>query len=288
MNPHISVNASQFRGTVPRMLRFVPPARLALLVVVALVLGLGMSSAGSAQQSPTRADEKVVDATLVFLHGARPTRPGNCDAVVFAQWDHVGDTVSATASFTFNGKAATKTLAPPYDDTFTKVNTYTAPAGTHWIQIGLGFGDGPRPNDCADMSARQRAAFGPTATVKLTIAKTAPPVVTQVPGTGKFSRSRGVSVAKVRCPKGGSCRVTMDSPIRLRIGSRTYTLRAKVPTTVRGGEERSIGLRFNKPSQAAALAGRTATPRLKVTAVNGETEVSKVIARRVTFARSGD
>jgi hypothetical protein len=124
-----------------------------MLKLLALIGALFLVPAADAvAQSKT----VTVPGTLVFEHGENPDDPGNCSAIIFAQWSHDPQlkVISARAVvFPPEGERSTSKDAP-FDDTYTWVLTYTAPAGTHRIAIGKSWGDGPViPNDCSDANA---------------------------------------------------------------------------------------------------------------------------------------
>jgi len=138
---------------------------LAALLVVAAV---GASTATAATIT------KTVPGEYVFAHAADPADAGHCSAIIFAKWTDVPGTISATARFTALRNASwgehTESREAPFDDTFTFAGpTYVVPPGQHWIAIGKGWSDGPRPNDCSEMSARQPGFYKPPVTVDLTI-----------------------------------------------------------------------------------------------------------------------
>ena len=125
------------------------------LALAALISALALT-VGPAHAATTT---KTVPGTLVFLHGAKPDAPGNCSAVVFAQWKEVPNTLSAKATWVRSGDGAEFTesaTAPDFHDTNDTVIRYQVPAGSHWIAIGFGSVAGAQPNDCSEMSAKQR------------------------------------------------------------------------------------------------------------------------------------
>jgi hypothetical protein len=142
------------------------PARTVRSILVLSLLALVALTAPAAAAPTTT---KTVDGEVIFEHGARPTDPGNCSAIVFVQWKDVPGTISATAHYLWREKEYSETRESPFDDHYEWVRTYDAPAGYHRIQVGKGWSDGPNPNDCSESSARQREAFGTEARVELTI-----------------------------------------------------------------------------------------------------------------------
>lgn len=92
----------------------------------------------------------TVPGTLVFQNQQRPGDPGNCSAVGFVQWVDVPNTVGATAFYTFKGAERSKYAAPPFDDVYKLVATYTVTPGSHWIQVTRNWADGPRANTCEE------------------------------------------------------------------------------------------------------------------------------------------
>lgn len=141
------------------------PAKAVKSILVLCLLTIGLSVAPASAKTVT----KTVDGEVVFKYGQRPTDPGNCSAIVFVQWADVPGTTNATAHYTFNGKDGSQTREAPFDDTYEWVATYTVQPGYHWIQVGKGWSDGPRPNTCQGTSDKQRTLFGTEATVDLTI-----------------------------------------------------------------------------------------------------------------------
>jgi hypothetical protein len=141
-------------------------ARLLGLLVPAACLALAPTAAGADTPTKTR----TVPGQIVFEHGANPTRPGNCSALAFVKWAHVPDVISVRAFYTWRTRPTSVAGKPPYDDRITFIRDYAVPAGSHWLIVSRGWGDGPRPSDCSDMSARQRTFFPSTqARVELTI-----------------------------------------------------------------------------------------------------------------------
>jgi hypothetical protein len=134
-------------------------------VVVATAIGSGTASAATVT--------KTVPAEYAFVHGQKPTDPGNCSAIAFAQWADVPGTIAATAHYTSlsNGSWGERTESrnAPFDDTYTWVTTYTVPSGSHWIALGKAWRDGPGVDDCSAGSVRQQAFYRPPVSVELTI-----------------------------------------------------------------------------------------------------------------------
>lgn len=141
--------------------------RNAVRAILALSLLALVGSPAPAGAAPTTT--KTVDGEVIFEHGARPTDPGNCSAIVFVQWKDLPGTISATAFYLWREKEYSETRQPPFDDHYEWVRVYDAPAGYHRIQVGKAWGDGPNPNDCSESSARQKEFFGTEARVVLTI-----------------------------------------------------------------------------------------------------------------------
>jgi hypothetical protein len=134
------------------------------LVLCLLALALPVATASA------KTTTKTVPGEVVFKYGQRPTDPGNCSAIVFVQWADVPGTTYAKALYTFNGKESSSgMLEPPFNDTYEWVATYTVTPGSHWIQIGKGWSDGPVANTCQGTSDKQRTLFGTEASVELTI-----------------------------------------------------------------------------------------------------------------------
>lgn len=252
------------------------------LVLASLVLQAGAAPARAASGTYV----KSMAATLVFQHGARADKPGNCSALVFAQWPDVKDTVSATVRYTWRGKESTKTFSPPWDDTYHWVIDYQAPYGSHWGQIGKSWGDGPTPNDCSESSAQQRVDFGSTALVDLTIKKQPPPVITMKKGPFWLSGRGTVSIGTVTCPTGGTCTSEGPEPLRVtyRNGSKrgSFTIYVKPPRTIAGGKTRRISLRPARGIPPGIL-GQSRTLKVKIEAANAETETSKTLAPTLNF-----
>jgi len=150
----------------------VSSSRLAATLLALFALAAAAPAAASAGTVT-----KTVPAQYVFVHGQNPADPGNCSAIVFAQWTDVPGTISALARYTGLVDAAwgeqTESRPAPFDDTYKWVATYTVPAGSHWIQIGKGWRDGPGVDDCADMSAKQPALYRAPVNVDLTIQESA-------------------------------------------------------------------------------------------------------------------
>ena len=136
---------------------------------VALVLGFAVLAATASPAAAAPNTTKTVDAQVIFEHGARADDPGNCSAIAFVQWKDVPGTISAKAIYTWRGSEYTKVAEPPFNDEYEWVIAYKAPAGTHRIQVGKGWSDGPVASDCSDHSAKQKEDFSVPAKVELTI-----------------------------------------------------------------------------------------------------------------------
>jgi hypothetical protein len=150
-----------------------PVGRRAAALLLPLIVLLGLAA------NPAAADTKTVTvpATLVFQHGANPdpAHPGNCSALVFAQWASTGQNVtSGTATVKFQSPAgyttASSAAGPLFQDTTQYVRTYTVSPGAHWINVGTSGGDGVEPDDCHALDARHHELFaGAVATIALTV-----------------------------------------------------------------------------------------------------------------------
>jgi hypothetical protein len=112
---------------------------------------------------------KTVPGEVVFAYGQRPGDHGNCSAIVFVKWADQPRTISARAIYTFKGQERSQGAAPPFNDTYEWVATYTVPPGHHWIQVGKSWADGPVANTCEGTSAKQRTLIGTVARVELTV-----------------------------------------------------------------------------------------------------------------------
>jgi len=133
-----------------------------LIAVLAALLLLPAAAAQAQTKTVT------VPGQLVFEHGASPTDPGNCSAAIFAQWkaDPKLKVTSATAIVFPPEGEQRKVKEAPFDDTYDWVRVYTAPPGTHRIQIGVSWGDGPVANDCGDANATHMGQW-PNKTAKI-------------------------------------------------------------------------------------------------------------------------
>lgn len=139
------------------------------LLVVLLALSMLATWVGTASAAT---EKRTVPGELKFEYGASPDDPGNCSAIVFIQWADVPGTVDATAFYTWRGKEKSIFGKPPFNDHYEWVRTYQVAAGSHWIQVGKGWSDGPTPNDCRETSEKQKKdySFEPGATrVELTV-----------------------------------------------------------------------------------------------------------------------
>ena len=105
------------------------------VIVALLVMGLSATTASAATEV------KTVKGEVVFAYGQRPGDPGNCSAIVFVKWPDQPRTVSATAFYTFKGQERSQVAAPPFNDTYEWVATYTVTPGYHWIQAGKSWKD---------------------------------------------------------------------------------------------------------------------------------------------------
>jgi hypothetical protein len=135
-----------------------------IVLVSLMIMGLSATSASAATEV------KTVKGEVVFAYGQRPGDPGNCSAIVFVKWPDQPRTVSARAIYTFKGQERSQVAAPPFNDTFAWVATYTVPPGYHWIQVGKSWKDGPVADTCEGTSAKQRTLIGTEARVELTLA----------------------------------------------------------------------------------------------------------------------
>ncbi len=143
-----------------RQRRTLRTAALCLAAAAALV-GV-VASLASAVAKP-----RTVPAQIVYEHGNRPGDPGNCSAVVFAQWEHVPAS-SVVVRYSYNGVATSKASAFPFDNEYQLVKLYVAPVGYDRVNLGGSWADGPIANDCSDKEPKQRALLGTEATVEIT------------------------------------------------------------------------------------------------------------------------
>jgi hypothetical protein len=123
----------------------------------------------SATTASAATEVKTVKGEVVFAYGQKPGDPGNCSAIVFVKWPDQPRTVSATAFYTFKGQERSQVAAPPFNDTYEWVATYTVTPGYHWIQVGKSWKDGPVADTCEGTSAKQRTIIGTEARVELTL-----------------------------------------------------------------------------------------------------------------------
>jgi hypothetical protein len=139
--------------------------RLTVAMIVVAAIGLGVLTGTAAAVT----EKRTVSAQVVFQHGARADDPGNCSAAYFVQWADVPGTVSGTAFYTYNGAERSKNFAPPFDDAYTWVIPYAVAPGFHWVNISVGWRDGPGADDCSVLSGRQQAIVAVPARVELTV-----------------------------------------------------------------------------------------------------------------------
>jgi len=112
-------------------------------------VAVGVAQARSAPGGPVVANTVVVPATIVFEHGNRKNKPGNCSAVVFAKWKDVPGTTSAMVTYRWKTVDYHVEGSPPFSDQYEWVAKYRVPAGYHWLKVSAGWKDGPTPNDCS-------------------------------------------------------------------------------------------------------------------------------------------
>lgn len=140
------------------------------LLAVAAALAIATWAPATAT---AKTEVRDAPAQLVFRNGARPDDPGNCSAAAFVMWQEPRATVRAfpvawRVFWTVNGRARSKDVRPPFDDTFRWVIDYQVPGGSHWTNVGITWSDGPRPNDCSSYSVRQQAMIDPAVRVEIT------------------------------------------------------------------------------------------------------------------------
>ena len=116
----------------------------------------------------------VVPARIVIKHGNRPSDPGNCSAVVFAQWKDVPGTTAATVSYVWQGEDHSVSGKAPFPAKFNIVATYRVPEGYRWIVVGYSHADGPTPNDCSQVVSRIKPLYSANgASAELTVVQSA-------------------------------------------------------------------------------------------------------------------
>lgn len=136
-----------------------------LLAALCAVLAMALMATPALAETKTQ----TVDAEIVFQNGNRPGDPGNCSAVVFGKWKDVPGTTAATIHYKWKGADYTKSGAPPWDDTYTWVASYTVEPGYHWIEISTSWSDGPVANDCSDAIATYKERYSTEAEAELTV-----------------------------------------------------------------------------------------------------------------------
>lgn len=212
---------------------------------------------------------KSVDGTIIFANGSNPTNPGNCSAVVFAQWKHVPNTVYATASTVrSNGKTVTQSAkGPNFHDVNTTAKTYIAPAGNHWIVLGANWGSGAKPCDGSQWQATQRASYPNDVKIDLTLQGDAP-TVRGVGGAPDVGNNRRVEVATIQCPKGGNCTAKMPSSVVIKCGGgKKCRIAVDSPFYISGGRRRSVFLQLSKKVERR-LEGKRIRVKIPITATN--------------------
>ena len=140
------------------------------LVIALALLPLVAVPAGAEAQTKT----KTVPATVVVNHGQRPTDPGNCSAIAFAQWKHVPNVQSATVRYAYktsgDPRQESETRSgPAFDNHFEFVATYDVPAGSDWIAFAKNWRDGPGVDTCEGLAGKLDAIIVRPVTVELTI-----------------------------------------------------------------------------------------------------------------------
>lgn len=122
---------------------------LALPAAMLSILAFALADADAASPGEPTTEVKTVPAELVFENKNEPGDAGHCSAIAFVKWQDVPNTLSATVFYAFNGKEESKTKKSPFDDYYTWVADYTAPIGSHWIEVSKSWVDGGVPNDCS-------------------------------------------------------------------------------------------------------------------------------------------
>jgi hypothetical protein len=117
---------------------------------------------------------KTVDAIVVAKNGQKPTDPGNCAAILFAQWKHVPNVTSATVRFavtTSQGPRAESVTqkGPAFDNHLVFIATFDVAQGSDWVAFGTSWRDGPGVETCAAMATKMSGAIVRPVTVELTI-----------------------------------------------------------------------------------------------------------------------
>ena len=140
-----------------------------LLIALALLPLVAAPAAANAQTKT-----KSVPTTVVVNHGQRPTDPGNCSAIAFAQWKHVPNVQRATVHYAVKTSGAPRKESetrngPAFDNHFEFVATYDVPAGSDWIAFGKNWRDGPGVDTCEGAAGKLDAAIVRPVTVELTI-----------------------------------------------------------------------------------------------------------------------
>jgi len=146
------------------------------------------------------------------------------------------------------------------------------------LEIAGPYGPGGTPTDPSDPDPQAEPAAPPVPQ---------PAAVPPPPGRDSISPRRSgriggrlVEVAKLTCPAGGPCQVTLPREVGLKIGGKRYRVAVLAPRRLREGA--SVTVRLRLPKQAlAALAGRRTTVRLRVEIVNASGSVSRTVEVRV-------
>ncbi len=139
--------------------------RLILVAALAAVIAPLSILPDTATSTSVRAKTRTLQAQVVYEHGNRPEKPGNCSAVVFVQWPHVANASSFTVHYTFNGAPQTLSTKPPFEDVYVWVKEYRALAGYDRVHIGQSWVDGFKTDTCERFEAKQRAVYGTQASV---------------------------------------------------------------------------------------------------------------------------
>lgn len=158
-------------------------------------IALALVALGAATPSAVSKTTTVtVPAEFVVMNGQRPGDPGDCSAIGFVRWPDRAGTVSAKAIYTYKGVEQSKSAAPPFDDTYEWVATYTVTPGFHWIAISKSWVNGSQPNTCESDVPRIQALYGTTARVELEV-EIDPRVCTAARARLNKSRTRVAALA---------------------------------------------------------------------------------------------
>lgn len=140
------------------------------LIAVSLLAAAALATLAAPAPASAKTKVETLPAQIVFAHAQRPGKPGDCSAVVFLQWPDVKNATAWKGFYTYKGVEQTKQMGPPpFDDTYKWVATYTVPPGSHWSAFPPSWRNGATPNDCSDMSEKQKAVYGTTARVEVTV-----------------------------------------------------------------------------------------------------------------------